>query len=73
MNQRHQQFADDVLAAFRANLDEADQQRIGEARFRQLHGLIREALSRELAHVAGQMEALLQAVRAEIDKPPREL
>jgi hypothetical protein len=73
MSQRHQQLADNVLAAFRENLGDEEQRRIGEAAFQQLHSLILEALSLELDHVSSQMEALLQTLRAEIDKPSLEL
>jgi hypothetical protein len=73
MSQRHQQLADNVLVAFRENLGDEDRRCIGEAAFQQLHGLILEALSLELDHVSGQMEALLQTLRADIDKPSLEL
>ena len=73
MSQRHQQLADKVVTAFRANLDDEDQRRIGETRFQQLHSLILEALSLELDYVSGQMEALLQTLRSETDKPSLEL
>ena len=73
MNQRHQELADHVLTVFRSDLDGIDQERIGEAGFKQLHGLICEALSQELEAVSDRMEAFLQELRAEIDKPQLEL
>lgn len=73
MNQRHQKLADQVLTAFRSDLDQADQQRIGEARFETLHGLICEALSDELKLVSGRVEAVVKEMRAEIDQPELEL
>ena len=73
MNQRHQELADQVLTAFRSDLEETDQQRIGEARFQTLHGLICEALSDELELVSGRVEAVVKELRAEIDKPELEL
>ena len=69
MNQRHQELADHVLTVFRSNLDGADQERLGEARFQQLHRLICEALSEELEVVSARLDALLQELRAEIEKP----
>ncbi len=73
MSQRHQQLADNVVAAFRVKLNDEEQRRIGEAAFQHLHNLVLEALSLELDHVSGQMEALLQTLRAETDKPSLEL
>jgi hypothetical protein len=73
MNQRHQKLADQVLTAFRSDLDQADQQRIGEARFQTLHGLICEALCDELELASSRVEAVLKELRAEIDKPELEL
>jgi hypothetical protein len=73
MNQRHQELADHVLNVFRSKLESADQERIGESRFQDLHGLIREALSEELEVVAGRVEALLKELRVEIEKPELEL
>lgn len=73
MNQRHQELADRVLAAFRAELDEADLQRIGEARFQVLHSLIGEALTEELDMVSGRLEVLLRELRSEAEKPELEL
>lgn len=73
MNQRHQELADRVLAAFRAELDEADLQRIGEARFQILHSLIGEALTEELDVVSGRLEGLLRQLRSETEKPELEL
>ena len=73
MSQRHQQLADNVLIAFRERLSDEEQQRIGEAGFQHLHGLILEALSLELDHVSGQMETLVQTLRSETEKPLLEL
>lgn len=73
MNQRHQKLADQVLTAFRSELDETDRQRIGEARLQRLHALICEALSDELELVSGRVEAVVKELRAEIDRPALEL
>lgn len=73
MNQRHQQLADEVLAAFRAGLEEPERQRIGEARFAQLHALVGEALAKELDTVSGRLERLLSELRAGIERPELEL
>ena len=73
MNQRHQNLADQVLTAFRSELDETDRQRIGEARLQRLHALICEALSDELELVSGRVEAVVKELRAEIDRPALEL
>lgn len=73
MNQRHQKLADQVLTAFRSELDETDQQRIGEARLQRLHALICEALSDELEIVSGRVQAVVEELRTEIDKPELEL
>jgi len=73
MNQRHQKLADHVLAEFRSNLEVSDQELIGEVRFGQLHGLICEALGKELEAMSSRVEALAHDLRAEIDKPPIEL
>ena len=73
MNQRHQELADKVLAAFRAKFDEADLQRIGEARFQVLHSLVGEALAEELDVVSDRLEGLLRQLRSETEKPELEL
>ena len=73
MNQRHQKLADQVLTAFRSELDETDRQCIGEARLQRLHALICEALSDELELVSGRVEAVVKELRAEIDRPALEL
>jgi hypothetical protein len=66
-------LADKVLSGFRADLDSQTEERIGEAGFQRLHGLIGEALSEELESVSGRFEDLLQELRAEIDKREIEL
>jgi adenine deaminase len=52
MSNRHQELADQVLAAFREHFDPAEQESIGEVRFRELHLLVCEALSAELEATA---------------------
>ncbi len=73
MKQRHKKLADHVVAEFRSNLEASDQGLIGEARFEQLHGLICEALGKELEAVSNRVAALAHDLHAEIDKPPIEL
>lgn len=69
MNQRHQDTADRLVAAFRSGLDDSAQAGIGEAGFERLHALVREALSGELKVFSGRLEGLLHELRAEIDRP----
>jgi hypothetical protein len=69
MNPHLKELAGNLLTAFRSDLDEADQRRIGWRRFQPLHGLTCEALSDPLELVSGRMEAVVDELRAEIDRP----
>lgn len=69
MNQRHQDLATRVTSAFREGLDAAGERSVGEAHFEELHRLVCEALGEELQSVTGRLEALVQALRAEMEKP----
>jgi hypothetical protein len=61
------------LAEFRSKLEVSDQERIGDARFDELRGLICEARGKELEAVTRRVTALAHELQAEIDKPPIEL
>ena len=73
MSNHHQELADEVVAAFRTHFEPAEQESIGEARFRELHQLVCEALSAELVTTTDQVQKLLQELRKEVDRPELEL
>jgi hypothetical protein len=73
MSYHHQELADQVVAAFRKHFEPAEQESIGEARFRELHQLVCEALSAELETITDQVQELLQELRKEVDRPALEL
>jgi hypothetical protein len=73
MSNHHQELADQVVTAFRGHLDSAEQERIGEARFRELHQLVCEALSVERQTITDRVQGLLRELRREIEKPELEL
>jgi transposase len=73
MSNRHHALADKVVAAFRDRLEAAEQGRIGEARFRELHEIVCEALSEELDATTERIAALLKELRAEVEKRELEL
>lgn len=69
MNQRHQELANQIVAAFRSGLDDAARAQIGEAGFKRLHALVCEALSQELDTISGRLEGLLHELRTEVERP----
>lgn len=73
MNQRHENLANEVVNGFRAKLEGGEQESIGDARFKELHRLICEALAQELQTAARRVDKLVQELRAEIEKPEIEL
>jgi hypothetical protein len=73
MSDHHQELADQVVAAFRGHLNSAEQETIGEARFRELHELVCEALSAERETINDRVQELLQDLRKEIERPELEL
>jgi hypothetical protein len=73
MSNRHEALADRVVSAFRDLFDAGEQQRIGEARFQDLHGMVCEVLSEELDATTERIQALLQELRSEAEKLELEL
>jgi len=73
MSNRHQELADQVVAAFRKHFDPAEQELIGEVRFRELHFMVDEALSTELESITDRVQGLLQELRKEVEKTELEL
>ena len=73
MSNRHQELADQVVAAFRKHFDPAEQELIGEVRFRELHRMVCEALSAELESTTDRVQGLLQELRKEVEKTELEL
>ena len=73
MSNHHQEVANQVVAAFRKLLEPAEQELIGEVRFRELHLMVCHALSTELESVTDRVERLVQELRKEVEKPELEL
>jgi len=69
MSDHHQELANQVVAAFRKLFQPAEQELIGEVRFRELHRLVREALSAELESITDQVQERLRELRNEVEKP----
>jgi hypothetical protein len=73
MSNRHQELADQVIPAFREHFAPAEQESIGEVRFRELHLLICEALSVELQTTTDRVQDLLKEMRKDVEKQELEL
>ena len=73
MNQRHQDLATQVVNAFRATLDAATQDSVGDSHFQNLHQLICDALAEELQTAAERVRDLFQELETGMDRPELEL
>lgn len=69
MTDHHREVAEKIVTAFKAELSDATQKQIADARFEALTRAITEALSEERANAADLVENVVKRLRAEVEKP----
>jgi hypothetical protein len=67
------ELAEEVVAAFLAELDPAAKESLGEAQLERLELLVREAVSAGVHDAAERIEALVRDIRSEAGSPEIEL
>jgi hypothetical protein len=73
MTNHAETIAQQVVTAFKAELDPRVRERITSAQYERLHQLVSNALSQELRDAAEQVEQLVKKFRADAGSPGLEL
>lgn len=70
---RHEELADKIVVAFKADLNEQVMASIDEAHLDRLRHAIRDALSQELSALADELEGIVERLRSQADRRELEL